>query len=169
LTVKSKCTVEPTGQRAVALGPEDAVMVSVPTNRGDSVPSEINVRCMVPVKLSVGSWKLNVDVVGTEVGVKVPPLSALVTVKLEMSIVKVPRVGAPWNSKSALPDNDPIFTVMQLALGHPLPVKFDVPALALIVIWVCAAAEAPNAMSIAAHTTELKASLRMIILPKETP
>jgi hypothetical protein len=82
--VKSELTVTPTGQIPEALGPEAAVMVSVPTNRGECVSSEINVRCMVPLKESVPLLKLNVDVAGREVGVNVAPLSALVAVKLEM-------------------------------------------------------------------------------------
>ena len=93
MTVKSKLTALPTGQRVGAFGPEDAVTVSVPTNRGDSVPSEIIVTCMVPLNAFVPSLKLNVDVAGKEVGVKVVPLFALVTVKLEILNVKFPIVG----------------------------------------------------------------------------
>lgn len=137
MIVKSELTVAPTGQSVEAWGPADAVMVSVPTNRGECVSSEINVRCMVPLKESVPLLKLNVDVVGEEVGVKVTPLFMLVTVKLVMCSVKVPvGCATPPSSKNALPDNVPRFTVTQLALGHPLAVKCDVPALAPIVIWV---------------------------------
>jgi hypothetical protein len=45
---------------------------------------------MVPLKESTVLVKLNVDVVGTEVGVKVAPLFVLVTVKLETFNVKCP-------------------------------------------------------------------------------
>ena len=63
-----------------------------------------------------------------------------------------------------------MFTVKQLALGHPLAVNVDVPTeLGPIVIWVCAKAGAPNKKKIAAQTTELKANFRMIILPTSEP
>jgi len=87
--VKSILTTEGLGQSEVQKSPvpEHEVMVSVATNRGECVSSAISVTFTVPLKASVPLVKLNVDVAGTEVGVKVAPPFPLVTVKLEMSSV----------------------------------------------------------------------------------
>ena len=78
--VKSVLTLAFTGQSLQAFVPEHAVMVSSATNLGEWVSSAISVTFIVPLRVSVPLVKLNVDVEGEEVGVKVIPPFELVTV-----------------------------------------------------------------------------------------